>query len=48
MEERLALVSPLGDLDNLCGVRPHSQLVAGENQLPIYLDLVAIWDTQSQ
>ena len=48
MEERLALVSPLGDLDNLCSVRPHSQLVAGENQLPIYLDLIAIWDTQNQ
>ena len=42
VEEGLALVAPLGDLHYLRRVWPHAELAPGENQFPIYLNLVAV------
>ena len=45
MEEGLALVAPLGDLDYLRRVRPHAQLRPGEDQLPVNVNLVTVFGT---
>ena len=45
VEEGLALVAPLGDLDYLRRVRPHAQLRPGEDQLPVNVNLVTVFGT---